>query len=57
MNDWAWADGDTIAMVATAAAINFERMGWFLPLIAQESERLNAPGQPMPWVKKNACDV
>jgi hypothetical protein len=32
MNDWAWAEGaDTIAKVATAAAINFDVMNCFLP--------------------------
>jgi hypothetical protein len=32
MKDWAWAEGaDNAAKVATAAAINFDLMNWFLP--------------------------
>jgi hypothetical protein len=55
MNDWARADGaDNIAKVATAAAINFDLMNWFLPEFGPESGRLRVLGQPMTTATKNA---
>src|SRR4051794_5131235 len=55
MNDWALAEGaDTIAMVATVAAINFDFMNGFSLGIWPESGRLRALGQPMPSANRTA---